>query len=63
MEIIVELSSVRRSLFDDDKERGRHLARLMNGITDVLVSWQADQTILEDEQVSIVFSFSLSLSH
>jgi hypothetical protein len=28
------------------------LARLMNGITDVLVSWQADQSILGDEQVT-----------
>jgi hypothetical protein len=34
MEIVVELSSVRRSLFEEDEQRGGHLARIMNGITD-----------------------------
>jgi exportin-7 len=48
MEIIVELSSVRRSLFSDDEQRNRHLASLMNGITDVLLAWQDNKALLED---------------
>jgi exportin-7 len=48
MEIIVELSSVRRSLFADDNQRNAHLASLMNGITDVLLVWQENKSVLED---------------
>jgi len=36
MEILVDLASVRRSLFTEDESRDAYLARIMNGITDVL---------------------------
>lgn len=49
MAIIVELSCVRRSLFDTDESRNQHLSSIMNGITDVLLGWQEDRSILGDE--------------